>query len=193
MSERYTIKDYTFRSRIDAADIQQRVSEVARHIADDYRTLNPVFVVVMKGAMFFAADIIRAAAIPSTIESIAAKSYGSQLSSSGTVTLVNALPDVRGRHVILVEDIVDTGLTLSTISEALSEQEPLSIAIAACIVKPEMLKVELEVKYRCYDLDSAFLIGYGLDYAEHGRELTSIYELETSSNSATTSSSRASD
>ena len=102
---------------------------------------------MLKGAIVFAADLMRHVALPTTLETISARSYGNQLESTGVVTLVNALPDVRGKDVILVEDIIDTGLTLYTVIKALKEQEPTSIEIASFLIKPEMRKVELEVKW----------------------------------------------
>ncbi len=173
----YTIGDKTFRELISEEQISLAVNREAARIARDYADLDPVYVVVLKGAMFFAADLIRAVGLPGSVEVLSAKSYGHAMESSGTVRLSQLSESLTQRHVIVVEDIVDSGLTLSTILKSIQQEQPASVSIAALLSKPSMHTVELDVRYCCFESGPAFLVGYGLDFAEHGRELRSIYEL----------------
>lgn len=172
------IHDKHFKPFITAQQIQQRIAELGEQLTRDYADKNPMFIVVLNGAMIFASDLLRTITVPCTLQTMSAKSYGAGTQSSGNVTVGSNIPDVAGRHVILVEDIVDTGLTLQRISELLQQYNPASVTIAALLSKPEMHKVKLHLPYICFDIPPAFVVGYGLDYAEHGRNLPEIYVLD---------------
>ncbi|MFN8366533.1 MAG: hypoxanthine phosphoribosyltransferase [Candidatus Kapaibacterium sp.] len=172
------IHDKHFKPFITALQIQERVSELGKQISQDYAGKNPMFIVILNGAIIFASDLFRSVSVPCTLETMSAKSYGSQTTSSGTVTVGAHIPNVQGRHVILVEDIVDTGLTLQRVTELLQQQHPESITITALLSKPAMHKTKLHLPYICFDIPPAFVVGYGLDYAEHGRNLPDIYVLD---------------
>ena len=176
---RFTIKvhDKFFKPFITKDEIQTAVKREADRISKDYLGKNPLFLIVLKGAFVFASDLMRAMSIPVTVETISVRSYGNSLQSSGVVSMAEKLPDVKDRHVIIVEDIVDTGLTLHTLKEKLWKEEPASVEIAAFLIKPEMRKVEIDVRYSCFSIPPAFVVGYGLDYAEQGRNLPAVYQL----------------
>lgn len=173
-----TVLDKQFVPFLRRPEIEQAVQRIAGQINKDYAGKQPMFIVVLKGAMVFAADVVRHIELPCTIETITAHSYGNQMESSGTVTLVNTLPDVQDKDVILVEDIIDTGLTLYTILEAMKTQKPASLNIACLLSKPTMHKVPLPLGYCCFEIPPAFVVGYGLDYAEQGRNLPEIYQVQ---------------
>ncbi|MFM2133712.1 MAG: hypoxanthine phosphoribosyltransferase [Bacteroidota bacterium] len=178
-----TLHDLSFRLRFSRAEIVERVAEVARSIRADYADREPVFVVVVNGAMFFAVDLLRLVGIPCTMACIQASSYGSGTQSKGVVDFGGLVPNVREKDVIIVEDIVDTGTTIRAILAKLADQHPRSVAVAAVVNKPAAHAVPVQVQYRCFEMESEFLVGYGLDYAGRGRELTDIYELIADSTS----------
>lgn len=172
-----TLHDLSFRLRFSRAEIVERVAEVARDIHADYADREPMFVVVVNGAMFFAVDLLRLVDVPCTMACIQASSYGAGMQSKGVVDFGGLMPNVHGKDVIIVEDIVDTGTTVRAIQAKLAEQLPRSIAVAAVVNKPAAHTEPVHVQYRCFEMESEFLVGYGLDYAGRGRELTDIYEL----------------
>ena len=161
---------------ISEEDIQARVAELAAQISDDYRDKGDIVLVgVLKGAFIFLADLSRALTIPRTIEFIAVSSYDSGSVSSGAVRLVM---DVRGnienRHVLIVEDIVDTGHTLKYLIGILESHRPASIRTAALLQKPERAEVDVPIDYIGFGIGDEWVVGYGLDYAEHERTLPYI-------------------
>jgi hypoxanthine phosphoribosyltransferase len=166
--------------------IAARVAALARRIDEDYRGLPlplglPLgLVVVLKGAVIFAADLMRRIAIPFKIDFIAAASYGAATRSSGSVALGDAGGglDLAGRHVLVIEDILDSGLTAAAVLAALRRQGPTSLALCALLRKPGARALDLPV--RCYigfDIGGDFVVGYGMDYAERYRNLRGIYRL----------------
>jgi hypoxanthine phosphoribosyltransferase len=171
------VHDKQFIPYISRQEIDTAIAAVAERINKDYKGKDLLLVIVLKGAMVFASDLLRKITIPCAIETITAKSYGNQTTSSGTVTLVNTLPDVTGKHVLLIEDIVDTGLTLHTITNAMNSYSPLSVEIASLLSKPAMHQVSLPIRYVCFEIPPEFVVGYGLDYAEYGRNLPDIYKI----------------
>lgn len=173
----YRIEDKVFSEVLDAETIREAIRREAARIAVEYADRNPVFIVVLKGAMFFAIDLIREAGIPCSMEVLSAKSYGNAMQSSGEVSLSQVATHVGDRHVIVIEDIVDTGNTLQKILAVLAEHKPASLRVATLLSKPSMHKVKLDLHYCCFEIGPEFLIGYGLDFAEQGRELQSIYAL----------------
>ncbi len=177
-TERITILDKTFEKAISEAEIHRAVDDVARRIATDYAEKNPVFVVVLNGAFVFAGDLLRRIDFPCEIAFTKLKSYEG-LESTGKI--IEQLPvgeDISGRHVVIIEDIVETGYSMQFLKEVLTARHPASIEICAFSFKPEKLRVKgLEVKYVGMQLPDAFIVGYGLDYNHQGRNLRNIYSL----------------
>src|SRR5215213_4416305 len=157
---------------LDEERVRQGVAELATRISEDYRELDLLLVGVLKGAVVLMADLCRALTIPHEVDFIATSSYGSATQSSGVVRLLKDLDhEIEGRHVVLVEDIVDTGLTLEYLLETLRPRRPASLEVCVLLCKPDELRVEVPVKYKAFDIPSVFVVGYGLDYAERYRNL----------------------
>lgn len=158
---------------IDELTINAKISQLARAVADDHTSDKPVLLVsVLKGAVMFTTDFARALPIPSELEFMAVSSYGAATSSSGVVRILKDLDrDIAGRRVVIVEDIVDSGLTLNWLLKNLASRQPSSLEVCALLRKPASVKVEVDVKYVGFDIPSAFVVGYGLDYAERYRDL----------------------
>ena len=153
-------------------DIQTTVLHLGKRIADDYHGRTPLLVGILRGAFMFMADLCRAIEAPVELDFMAVSSYGSSTRSSGIVRFLKDLDtDIAGRDVILVEDIVDSGLTLSYLSRALAGRNPASLEVAALITKPAKQRVPLEIRYHGFAIDPPFVIGYGLDYQQKYRNL----------------------
>jgi hypoxanthine phosphoribosyltransferase len=163
---------------ISAAQIERRVAELARQIEADHRGAPLTLIIVLKGATIVAADLMRQIAIPFVIDFISASSYRDSTRSSGTVLIKdkNGL-DVRGHHVILVEDIVDTGLTINAILAELRELEPASLDVCALLHKHIAGAKPVEIRYKGFEAPDVFVVGYGMDYAERHRNLPGICQL----------------
>ena len=158
--------------------ISVKVKELGQKISSDYAGKEPILIGILNGVVFFFADLVREMTIPSKIDFIRAASYGSGMTSSGTIRLTKdvELP-IQGKHVIIIEDIVDTGLTLSRIVKKLKERDPESIKICALIDKIERREKEIVIDYCGFQVKEGFLAGYGLDYDEQYRYLPDIYVL----------------
>lgn len=155
--------------------IRDKVAELARRIENDYAGERPLLVGVLKGAVMVMADVARELKIHVDLDFMAVSSYGASTESSGVVRILKDLDsDLEGRHVIIVEDIIDSGLTLSWLRANLESRGPASLEILALLRKPDAAKVEVEVKYFGFDIPNAFVVGYGLDYAERYRNLRGI-------------------
>jgi hypoxanthine phosphoribosyltransferase len=160
-------------------EIQQKIIDIAGTISSDYAGKELLLIGILKGAFIFLSDLVRYLSIPVQIDFVRASSYENTMSSSGTVTLTHTVQiDVRNKHILLVEDIVDTGLTLSCIYKYFSTQGPASIKICAFIDKYERREADIRVDYACHTTHEGFLVGYGLDYAENYRGLPGIYHLK---------------
>ncbi len=166
-----------FRKFLLYSQIEEAVKCIARKIEFDYREAEPLFLVVMKGAMFFAADLIREVRLDSKIEFISAKSYGAKMETSGDVKLKSIEDNFEGSDLIIVEDIVDSGFTLKALMQYVEKFHPKSIHAAAILSKPTARKAEVNVTYIGIEIPENFVVGYGLDYAELGRNLKDIYIL----------------
>ena len=161
--------------------IALRLAEMAAEIDADYEGRDLLLVGVLKGAIFFMTDFARALPIPTQMEFMAVSSYGSSTSSSGVVRILKDLDkDIAGRHVLIVEDIIDSGLTLSWLMSNLSSRGPASVEVCTLLRKPDAVKVDVPVKYVGFDIPNEFVVGYGLDYAERYRDLPFIGTLEPS-------------
>jgi hypoxanthine phosphoribosyltransferase len=164
---------------ISEADIAERIGTLATQIDGDFAGREPVLVGVLKGAAMFMSDLARALQRPSTMEFMAVSSYGSGTQTSGVVRILKDLDrDIAGQHVLIVEDIIDSGLTLSWLLKNLRSRNPASIAIVTLLRKPEALKVDVAVDYVGFDIANEFVVGYGLDYAERYRDLPYIGRLK---------------
>ena len=163
---------------VSAEEISARTVELAKEIDAAYHDREPVLVGVLKGAAMFMSDLARALERPSTMEFMAVSSYGSGTQSSGVVRILKDLDrDIAGQDVLIVEDIIDSGLTLSWLLRNLSSRSPASIKIVTLLRKPEALKVDVDVEWVGFDIANEFVVGYGLDYAERYRDLPYIGRL----------------
>ena len=159
--------------------IKKRVKELAEQISSDYVGKEPVLIGILNGVVFFFADLMRAISIPTKMDFIRAASYGSEMESSGSIRLTKDVEmPVQGRPVVLVEDIIDTGLTLSHIVKNLQSKGPESLRICALIDKLERRDIEVSIDYCGFKISEGFLVGYGLDYDEKYRYLPDICVLK---------------
>ncbi|GAB76957.1 hypoxanthine phosphoribosyltransferase [Austwickia chelonae] len=160
---------------ISEEQIMSRLEELAVQISEDYAGKDLLLVGVLKGAVLVMADLMRALPRTAPMDWMAVSSYGSGTKSSGVVRILKDLDtDITGRHVLIVEDIVDSGLTLSWIKANLASRDAASVEICTLLRKPEAAKVEVDVKYVGFDIPNEFVVGYGLDYAEEYRNLRCV-------------------
>ena len=160
---------------ITPEQLSQRIAELAAQIDADYAERELLLVGVLKGAVMVMADLARAMHLPVEMDWMAISSYGSGTKSSGVVRILKDLDtDITGRHVLVVEDIVDSGLTLSWLLGNLRSRGPASVRVCALLRKPGSARMEVEVAYTGFEIDDAFVVGYGLDYAQHYRNLPFI-------------------
>ena len=156
-------------------EIAEKVRELGERITQDYKGKQPIVICILKGAVVFFTDLIREIDLPMQIEFMAISSYGSSIKSTGVVKLVKDLDrDVSGRDVLVVEDIVDSGMTLSYIKSELQHRGASSVRIATLLDKPARRRVDLKVEYSCFEIPDAFVVGYGLDYDEKYRNLPDV-------------------
>ena len=166
---------------VTADEIKDKIAELAKEIDADYSSREPLLVGVLKGAAMFMSDLARALERPSTMDFMAVSSYGSSTTSSGVVRILKHLDrDIAGQHVLIVEDIIDSGLTLSWLLRNLASRQPASIEVVALLRKPDAIKVDVPVRYVGFDIPNEFVVGYGLDYAEKYRDLPYIGRLKPS-------------
>lgn len=164
---------------IERERILKRISELGEEITEDYQGRDLIMVGILKGAFVVLADLARFVDLPAQIDFIAVSSYGADTRSSGVVSIVKDLDlDIQGKHVLLVEDIVDTGLTLDYLVRSMRARQPASLEVFTLLNKVEARKVEVPVKYCGFDIPRVFVVGYGLDYAEHWRQLPYVGILE---------------
>jgi hypoxanthine phosphoribosyltransferase len=157
---------------IDRETLQRRISELGDEVSADYAGRDLLLVGVLKGAVFFMADLMRGLTIPCEIDFMAISSYGDSTDSSGVVRILKDLDiNIEGRDVLVVEDIIDSGLTLSYLMRNLEAREPASLEICALLTKPERREIEVPVRYVGFEIPNRFVIGYGLDFAERYRNL----------------------
>jgi hypoxanthine phosphoribosyltransferase len=160
-------------------DIDKMIARVARNISSDYQNQELILIGILKGAFVFLSDLVRHLTIPVKIDFIRVRSYGSSASSSGNVRLTKEIEiDIKNKNVLLVEDIVDTGLTLSYLIDYLKTFNPNTVKICALIDKHERRDAKIKIHYACHEVTEGFLVGYGLDYNEDYRYLAGIYHLK---------------
>ena len=165
---------------VTAEDLQRRVGELGREISQDYAGRPLLLVGVLKGAVFFLSDLMRAIDIHVEVDFMAVASYGSATDSSGVVRILKDLDiAIEGRDVLIVEDIVDSGLTLQYLMRNLGSRNPRTLEVCALLTKPERRKVDLPTRYVGFEIPNRFVVGYGLDYAERHRNLPFVAVLDS--------------
>ncbi|MEZ5158219.1 MAG: hypoxanthine phosphoribosyltransferase [Candidatus Nanopelagicales bacterium] len=166
---------------ISAEELQARLGQLAAQVDADYRDKDLLIVGVLKGAVMVVADFIRALTIPVEMDWMAVSSYGSSTKSSGVVRILKDLDaDLSGRHVLIVEDILDSGLTLSWLLRNLRSRGAASVEVLTLLRKPDAMRTEVDVRYLGFDIPNDFVVGYGLDYAEKYRNLDCVAKLSPS-------------
>ena len=159
-------------------ELAHRVSELAEQISADYADKNVLLIGVLKGAVFFLADLMRKLDVDCEVDFMAVSSYGSSTDSSGVVRILKDLDaSIEGRHVLIVEDIVDSGLTLSYLFRMLGGRSPASLEVCALLTKPDRREVDMPIRYVGFEIPNKFAIGYGLDHAERYRNLPYVAAL----------------
>jgi len=172
-----TIGALDFVLYLSAREIQNTIREVAKKIESDYAGKNPLFLVVLNGAFMFAADLIRNMDITCDIDFVKVSTYKGLVSTGNLQVKIPNEKDLIGRHVVIVEDIVDSGFTLHQYLPKVREQNPASLKICTLLRKPEAIDFDVQVDYKCFDIPLKFVIGYGLDFDGAGRNLPHIYQL----------------
>lgn len=178
MIDKITYENYTFTPFITEGQIQVRIRELAKQISEDYKGKDPVFVGVLNGSFLFMADLVRQFVGDCEVDFIKVSSYGKEMHSSGSVELLKDINvKAKDRHIIIVEDIVDTGLSYSFLKSQIDMRSPASTAVVTLLHKPEALKYDVKIDYIGFVIPNKFVIGYGLDLAQRFRNLREIYAL----------------
>jgi hypoxanthine phosphoribosyltransferase len=163
---------------VSSEELQARVAELGAQISKDYDGRDLFLVGILKGAVLFLADLMRSIDVPCEIDFMAVSSYGSQTDSSGVVRILKDLDaPIEDRHVLIVEDIIDSGLTLQYLMRSLKARRPASLEVCALLTKPERLRVDLSPRYVGFQIPNRFAVGYGLDHAQHYRNLEYVAAL----------------
>lgn len=172
------VADLDFEILINASDIEQRVKEIGAELNNDYGNSHPVFIGVLNGCFLFIADLIKQIDIPCEITFIKLSSYHGGTTSTRTIRNdINLMVDIKGRDVLIIEDIVDTGHTARYLIDKLSAQQPASLKLCSLLLKPAALETGIEeLQYVGFEIPNHFVVGYGLDYKEMGRNLRDIYK-----------------
>ena len=176
--ERITVHDKNFVPYLTEAEIAAKVKELAARISADYAGKRPLFLAVLNGSFLFAADVFRNLTIEAEISFIKLASYKGTTSSGNVITAIGLEEPLFERHIILLEDIIDTGKTLHEFIPQLAHQQPASIKIAALLTKPEAFKYPVHADYEGFAIPNKFVVGYGLDYDGLGRNIPAIYQVE---------------
>lgn len=171
------VKDKTFKTFIPEEEIQQRIKAVAEKINKDMAGKTPLFLAVLNGSFMFAADLMRYITIPCEISFVKLASYQGTVSTGEIKEVIGINEDLEGRTVIILEDIVDTGFTMKRMLETLGTRGPESLHICTLLLKPGKLQVPLNIEYAAIEIPNDFIVGYGLDYDQQGRNLRDIYTL----------------
>ncbi len=172
------IGNEVFKILLNEDAIQKRVQEIADDLTEKYKTKLPILIGILNGSFMFFSDLVKKIDINCEIDFFKLSSYGDSKISSGQVKLLKELnADIKDRHLILVEDIVDSGLSMKYICELLGKHKPASISVVSLLYKPNCIKYDVKIDYIGFEIDDKFVIGYGLDYAQKYRNLKSIYVL----------------
>jgi hypoxanthine phosphoribosyltransferase len=172
-----TVHDKVFKSFIDESTIQKRVAELALQIDKDYEGLRPLFLSVLNGSFIFAADLFKKITTEADISFIKLASYKGTSSSGSVVTAIGLEENLNGRHIILLEDIIDTGKTIHGFLPEILQRHPASVKIATFLTKPDALQYPVVADYLGFEIPDNFVVGYGLDYDGLGRNFPELYTL----------------
>ena len=172
------IKDKEFVPMISEAEIKERVKAVAQQISKDMEGKNPLLLAVLNGSFVFAADLMREITIPCEISFVKLASYQGTTSTGKVKEGIGINEDLSGRTIIIVEDIVESGLTMKRMIESIGTRKPESVNICTLLLKPDRLKTDLDIKYVAFSIPNDFILGYGLDYDQQARGLKDIYVLK---------------
>jgi len=177
MQDTWILKDKKFKKYITSEEIQNSIRSLASRMNHELNGKKPVFLVVLNGAFIFASDLIKKIKIDCEVSFVKLSSYSGTQSTGEVNEIIGLDIDVSGRTVIIVEDIVDTGLTLDRFMETLQKQNPAEVKIATCLLKPDAFKMKFPVEYLCFSIPNEFVVGYGLDYDGLGRNSCDIYKI----------------
>ena len=175
--KRLTSKDKTFETSMPEAEIKNRVKELAQQMSRDLEGKNPLLLAVLNGAFIFAADLMREMTIPCEISFVKLASYQGTTSTGTIHEVIGINENLSGRTVVIVEDIVESGLTIKRMMEQLGTRNPASVQVCTLFFKPERLKEDLKLDYVAFEIPNDFILGYGLDYDQQGRGLKDLYTL----------------
>lgn len=172
-----TINNKKFVESISEAEIVARIKTIAEQMSHDLKDKNPIFVAVLNGAFIFAADLLRLFDFPCEIAFVKMASYTGTVSTGHVKEIVGLNDDIENRTVVVIEDIIDSGLTMKEMLQLLDKKHPAEVKVAALLKKPGNMKVDLNVHYCGFEIPNDFIVGYGLDYDGYGRNLPSIYTI----------------
>lgn len=175
MNKQVKVRDRVFEVSLSEEKIKERVAQVAAEISKDLEGERPLFLAVLNGSFVFAADLMREVSIPCEITFVRMSSYVGTSSTGQVKELIGLKESIEGRTVVIVEDIIDSGLTMKDLLATLQAKNPKEVRIASLLVKPGNLKVDLDIPYCCFKIPNDFIVGYGLDYDGEGRNLKDIY------------------
>lgn len=173
-----TILDKEFTLYLSKQQIEDKISEIAKELTTRLADKNPLFLCILNGSFMFAADIMKNVNIPAEISFIKLASYEGTSSTGKISELIGLNKDIKGRTVVIIEDIIDSGLTMQHLLETLKEKDPENIIVTSLLVKPDNLKVDLYIDYCAFSIPDKFIIGYGLDYNGYGRNYPNIYVIK---------------
>lgn len=171
------VKDKSFSLYITEEEIKEQIKKTAEKINAELKDKHPLFLVILNGSFIFAADLLREITIPCEINFIRVASYNGTDSTGTVKELIGLNENIKGRTIVIVEDIIDTGITMQKILQTLAIKNPECIYISSLLVKPKKLKVNLDIHYYCFEIENDFIVGYGLDYNQEGRNLPDIYKI----------------
>lgn len=169
------VKDKKFKVSIPSDKLQEQVARVASELVRDLEGKNPIFLCILNGSFMFASDLMKLVNIPAEIHFVKVSSYQGTTSSGTVKQLIGLSKDITDRVVVIIEDIVDTGLTMKQMVESLQQKNPAEIRICTLLAKPDKLQVPLTLDYVALEIPNDFIVGYGLDYDDYGRNLADIY------------------
>ncbi|HYW35659.1 MAG TPA: hypoxanthine phosphoribosyltransferase [Balneolaceae bacterium] len=174
-----TCNGETFKPFISMSALKKRVAELGEKLTEDFEGRRPIFIGVLNGAYIFLSDLMRRVQIPCEVDFLKLSSYGDAKVSSGQVTSLKDIDaDIKDRHVVLVEDIVDTGLSMKYLTDQLEREKPASLSVVTLLHKKEATRYDVQLDYVGFEIPNLFVLGYGLDYAQEGRNLAQIYILD---------------
>ncbi|SMO57283.1 hypoxanthine phosphoribosyltransferase [Gracilimonas mengyeensis] len=177
--DKVTCNGELFKIFITKEQIDERLAQMGRQLNKDFDGKRPIFIGILNGAFIFLADIMRHVTIPCEVDFMKLSSYGDEKVSSGQVTELKHIDaKIEGRHVILIEDIVDTGLSMQYMVKRMKEENPASVSVCTLLHKKEATRHDVQLDYVGFEIPDAFVLGYGLDYAQEGRNLSQIYVLD---------------